>query len=61
MLHITSGVAAVAASFGGMWYFKPRRGVVHPLVTKPFFGSTIVIIMMGVFAMGVAMIIDGFY
>ena len=61
MLSVFSGVAAVAASVGSLWYLKPRNGVVHPLVTKPFFDSSIVIVIVGVFAVGIALIIAGVY
>ena len=56
-----SGVVAVGASGAGLWYLMPRNGVVHPLVTKPFFDSSVVIVIMGVFAVGLALIISGIY
>ena len=61
MLSILSGVVAVGASGAGLWYFRPRAGVVHPLVLKPFFDSFVAIAIMSVFAVGVALILDGMY
>jgi hypothetical protein len=61
MLSILSGLVAVGASGAGLWYFKPRGGAVHPLVVKPFFDSFIAIAIMSVFAVGVALILDGLY
>lgn len=61
MLSIFSGVVAVGASGANLWYLKPRNGVVHPLVTKPFLDSLIVVAITGMFAFGVALIISGIY
>ncbi len=59
MLSILSGAVAVGVSGAGLWYFKPRNGVVHPLVTKPFLDSLIVIVIISFFSVGVALIISG--
>ena len=61
MLSALSGVVAVAGSVAGFWYFRPRNGVVHPLVTKPFMDSFIVIAFLGVFAVGIALVVNGFF
>jgi hypothetical protein len=61
MLSIVSGVVAIGASGASLWYFKPRDGVVHPLVLKPLFETFLAIAIMGVFAVGVALILDGIY
>jgi hypothetical protein len=61
MLSIVSGVVAIGASGAGLWYFKPRHGVVHPMVLKPFFETFLAIAIMSVFAVGVALVLDGIY
>lgn len=61
MLSVLSGVVAVGASGAGLWYFKPRHGRVHPLVVMPFFDSFVAIGIMGLFALGIALILDGIY
>jgi hypothetical protein len=61
MLSIVSGVVAIGASGASLWYFKPRHGVVHPLVQKPFVETFLSIAIMGVFAVGIALILDGFF
>lgn len=61
MLSILSGAVAVGVSTAGFWYLRPRNGVVHPLATKPFFDSFIVIAIMSVFAFGVALILSDIF
>ena len=60
MLSIISGLIAVGASGAGLWFFMPRNGVVHPLARKPFFDSFITVVIMTVFVIGVALIVDSF-
>jgi len=61
MLSLLSGIVVSGAGIGCLWYCKPRHGVVHPLVQKPFVETFLAIAIMGVFAVGIALILDGFF
>ncbi len=61
MLSILSGAALVGVGGTGLWWFAPRKGVVHPMVLRPFFDTSIAIAIMGITAVGLAFIIDGFF
>lgn len=60
MLSILSGAVLVAAGGTTLWTFKPRNGVVHPMVLKPFFDTTLAIAIMGALALGIALLVSGF-
>jgi len=60
MLSVLSGVALLGASGTTLWWFAPRKGVVHPMVLKPFFDSTLTIAVMGVTAIGIGLLFSGF-
>ncbi len=60
MLSVLSGVVLVGTGGTTLWWFAPRQGVVHPMVSRPFFDTSIAIAIMGVTAVGVAFIFDGF-
>jgi hypothetical protein len=60
MLSVFSGTVLVAAGGTTFWWFTPRNGAVHPMVLKPFFDSTLTIAVMGVLALGIALVISGF-
>ena len=60
MLSILSGVVLVGAGGTTLWWFSPRNGVVHPMVLKPFFDSSVAIAVIGVTAVGVALLVSGF-
>ncbi|MEJ2376883.1 MAG: hypothetical protein P8Y53_12545 [Pseudolabrys sp.] len=58
MLSLVSGAVLVAVSGTGFWYFMPRNGMVHPWVTKPVLDSLIVIAIIGIAAVGLALIVS---
>ncbi|MEJ2435975.1 MAG: hypothetical protein P8Y53_23600 [Pseudolabrys sp.] len=58
MLSVVSGAVLVAVSGTGLWYFMPRNGMVHPWVTKPVLDSLIVITIIGIAAVGLALIVS---
>ena len=60
MLSILSGAVLVGVGGTTFWWFTPRKGVVHPMVLKPFFDSSLTIAVMGVLAVGLALLISGF-
>jgi hypothetical protein len=60
MLSVLSGAVLVGAGSTTLWWFRPRNGVVHPMVLKPFFDTTLAIAVMGVLAVGIALIVSGF-
>jgi hypothetical protein len=60
MLSIISGAALVGVGGTTFWWFAPRNGVVHPMVLKPFFDSSLTIAVMGVLAVGIALLVTGF-
>jgi hypothetical protein len=60
MLSILSGAVLVGAGGTTLWWFAPRKGVVHPLVLRPFFDTTLAIAVMGVSAVGIALLVSGF-
>ena len=60
MLSVLSGAVLVAAGGTTFWWFMPRKGVLHPMVLKPYFDSFLTIAVMGVLAVGVALVITGF-
>lgn len=60
MLSILSGALLIAAGGTTFWLFTPRNGVVHPMVLKPFFDTTLAIAVMGVLALGLALLVSGF-
>jgi len=57
-MYILSGLILTALGGGGFWYFLPRDGVVHPLVTKPFFDSFVTIAIMTTVFVGLALIAE---
>lgn len=59
MLSIISGVVAFAAGGTGLWCFKPRGGKLHPLATAPLLDSIVPICIVGLLAIGVALIVSG--
>lgn len=59
MFSIISGAVLIGLSGTSLWYFMPRKGVLHPWITKPALDSLIVIVIMGVAALGLALIIGG--
>lgn len=59
MLSILSGVMLIAAGGTGLWWFTPRNGVVHPMVLRPFFDTSLAIGVMGVLAVGLALLVSG--
>ncbi len=60
MLSILSGAVLMGAGGTTLWWFAPRKGVVHPLVTRPFFDTSLAIAVMGVSAVGIALLVSGF-
>jgi hypothetical protein len=60
MLSVLSGAVLVAAGSTTLWVFKPRNGMVHPMVLRPFFDTTIAIAVVGVTALGIALLVSGF-
>jgi hypothetical protein len=60
MLSIISGTVLVATGGTTLWWFAPRQGVVHPMVLRPFFETSIAVAIMGVTALGIAFLISGF-
>jgi hypothetical protein len=60
MFSVLSGAVLVGCGSTTLWWFAPRKGVVHPMVQRPFFDTSIAIAIMGVTAVGVAFIFDGF-
>jgi len=61
MLSIISGAALVGAGGTTLWWFAPRKGVVHPMVTKPLLDACIAIAILGLSALGIAFLIAGFF
>jgi hypothetical protein len=61
MLSILSGAMLVGAGGTTLWWFAPRRGIVHPIVTKPLLDSGIAIAVLGLSALGIAFLISGFF
>jgi hypothetical protein len=59
MLSILSGVMLIAAGGTSLWWFTPRNGVVHPMVLRPFFDTSLAIGVMGVLAVGLALLVSG--
>ena len=60
MFSVFSGVVLIGAGGTTLWWFAPRKGVVHPMVLKPFFDSTLAITVMGVTAVGIGLLVSGF-
>ena len=61
MLSILSGAALVSVGGTTLWWFAPRKGVVHPAVAKPLFDVCIAIAVMALSALGIAFLISGFF
>ncbi len=59
MLSVMSGLVVSSAGGAALWYLKPRNGVVHPLVLKPFLDSLIPIGIVTALGFGVALIVAG--
>jgi len=60
MLSIFSGAVLVASGATTLWWFAPRKGVVHPMVLRPLFDTSIAVAILGVTALGIAFLISGF-
>jgi hypothetical protein len=61
MMSIISGVVVLGAGGGGLWLMIPRNGVPHPLARKPLLDSLIPIAIVAALAVGVALVINGFF
>ncbi len=60
MFSVVSGAALIGAGSTVFWWFTPRKGVVHPMVLRPFFDTGLTIAVMGVLGVGIALVISGF-
>ena len=61
MLSIVSGIIVIGGGAAGLWCMLPRDGVTHPLAKKPLLDSLIPIAIVSALAIGVALIISGFF
>lgn len=59
MLSTLSGAVLLVAGFAGIWYFKPHNGVPHWHTKVPVLDSFIPIMIVGAFAIAVAIIVAG--
>ena len=59
MLSVISGLVVGGAGGTALWYLKPRNGVPHPLVVKPFLESLIPIAIVTALGFGIALIVAG--
>jgi hypothetical protein len=59
MLSILSGLVLLGSGFAGIWYFKPNNGVPHWHTKVPVLDSVIPIMIVGAFAVAVAIIVAG--
>jgi hypothetical protein len=59
MISIISGLVVTGAGAGGLVYFMPRGGRVHPLATAPLLDSIIPIGIVSALAIGIALIVSG--
>ena len=60
MFTIICGAALAAVTSVIFWRLLPRKGQVHPLVEKFDGGSTITLVVMTAFCMGVILMVAGF-
>jgi hypothetical protein len=59
MLSILSGLVLLGSGFAGIWYFKPNNGEPHWHTKVPVLDSVIPIMIVGAFAVAVAIIVAG--
>jgi hypothetical protein len=60
MFLIICGAALIAISSASFWHLLPRDGRLHPLVNRFDGGSTITIVIMTLFTVGVVLLAAGF-
>lgn len=59
MLTVVSGLVAFGAGGTGLWYFKPRDGVAHAIVTTPLLDTLVPIAIVSLMAIGAALVVAG--
>jgi len=59
-LIVFAGILLLCLSVAGMMYFMPRKGRIHPWVTKPMLESGIPLTIMISAGMGVALLASAF-
>jgi hypothetical protein len=59
MLSIVSGIVLFGAGVTGIWFFKPNNGVPHWHTKVPVLDSVIPIMIVGAFAIAVAIVVAG--
>jgi hypothetical protein len=59
MISAIVGFVVFCAGASGLWYFMPRDGQPHPHTQVPVLDSVIPILIVGAFAVAVAMIVAG--
>jgi hypothetical protein len=59
MWSVVSGVVVMGLGLGGFWYLRPQNGVVRPIMVKPVYDYMIPIGLLGIIAIGIAMIFTG--
>lgn len=61
MLSILSGL--IVGGFGavGLWYFKPRNGVPHPMALMPVLEWALPIVIITALSLGIGLVATGVY
>jgi hypothetical protein len=59
MLSILAGIVLFGGGVTGIWYFKPNNGELHWHTKVPVLDSVIPILIVGAFAIAVAIVVAG--
>ena len=59
MIDVVSGIVIFVIGCFGLWYFKPRNGVLHPHTKIPVLDSVVPVAIVAAFGVGVSMIVAG--
>jgi hypothetical protein len=59
MLYVISGLIVTGAGVAGLWYYRPRNGVVHPAAVMPVLEWALPITIITALALGIGLIASG--
>jgi hypothetical protein len=61
MLNIFSGLVIGGLGVMGLWYFKPRNGLSHPMALMPVLEWALPIVIITALSLGIGLIASGVY
>jgi hypothetical protein len=61
MLYLISGLIIAGGGVTGLWYFRPRNGVVHPMAVMPVLEWALPIVIITALSLGIGLVATGLY